>query len=552
MTFLRTSLCLIGFTVLLPRMTPAAEIAVFTRPIDGVYTGPWMVEVAVRGEADCRVFDEKGRLVAGPFAAKEFAVPDVRTWSAETPVCYRLRATIAGETRETVFAFAERVVKDGRLYVNGRPVRLKLAPKALNGNVVPATDCSREEALREGVYRLSRDQLDRLAVERPSAISGETRHRFQDWSVVPTNYFSRIVVTNRNAFRDASDVTLRWTVLRDGCAEKSGEIDLLKLKPGCSTSFDMPPEVVAARFGEGTVGVRFAFVRAGETIAEDQIDLVASRELKPFGMASEGWLDAILPACFADRVAYGELPRPDGSVQRRFTTDDAVFAYGTSGDGTVSYSKCGFFSDTELVRRVTPYREEPVAAAEDVVLDLPPSPVEEHGGALSFTDLDEVGPLRMAARWTVSPDGSVACQARLRAEGAAPHERLGVVLSLGSAVRRIEWFGRGPWSHGRTGTEGAFLGRWTTDPGEDFSAEETRGIRLGDLTVRTLGAPFAFRLQGGTRLLLAGDPGADGTVELAFTLSVGDRELTARTSSGEVSVPAFQTLDITSNGSESK
>jgi hypothetical protein len=58
--------------------------------------------------------------------------------------------------------------------------------------------------------------------------------------------------------------------------------------------------------------------------------------------------------------------------------------------------------------------------------------------------------------------------------------------------------------------------------------EEVRGVCIGDLTVRTLGAPFGV-LVDSSRLVVYGEPDENGVVELSFSLSADDDDLSART-----------------------
>ena len=522
------------------------------------------------------MLDGNGRLVAGPFAAKTFCVPEAVSWSAENPVCYRLVEEAKDGRRESVFGFCEKTIRGDRFFVNGTPVRLKLGPKELGGNAVSAFDCTPEAAWTNGVYRLAESHLSRVAVLKPLSSPEATRHLFQDWSVKATNYCQRIVVSNRNSFRDAADVTLRWTLLVDGEARDDGTIDLCGLKPGQESVFDMPPEVIAARTAPGTVSVRFSFFRKGsffgaaEKIAEDQVDLVASRELNALGPRKDSWLDAVTFGLLQDKVRYAEA-KEDETTVRRFTTDKAVFTFKEDWGRQVTYAKRGVWSDTPLVADLIPVRSRPDANGW-IELAYPPQPVASRDGALAFSDRRETHGLIVAQRWTVYPDGTVACRSRLRVSVPSDRkERLGFGLELprwparspfflfsrplGSDVD-VEWFGLGPQSMMWPGeTEGAFLGRWKTTADMALAVEGVRGIRVGDLTVRTLGAPFAVTLWGdedGTNLNLLGEPDEDGVVDLSFTLSVGDGDLTARTPADDEPLDFPTAVEPTSKRSETK
>ena len=566
---LRQLLCLAALG--LSAVLRAAGPAVITRPVaEDAYDGAWMVSVVSAEDAVCSVLDWNGTRVAGPFVTKTFCVPEAVAWSAERPVCYRLVLDgEGGERREIVFGFAEKTIRGDRFFVNGTPVRLKLGPKELGGNAASAFDCTPEAAWTNGVYRLAESHFSRVTVMKPLATPEATRHFFQDWSVKATNYCRRIVVANRCSFLDASDVTLRWTLLVDGVARDDGTIDLCGLKPGQESAFDMPPEVIAARTAPGTVSVRFAFLRGGAKIAEDQVDLVASREVNTLGPRKGGWLDAVTFGLLADKVGYSET-KEDETTVRRFTTGKTVFSFKEDFNREVTYAKRGLWSDTLLVEEVFPARSRPDASGW-IELDYPPQPVESRDGAFTFSDLRETHGLTVAQRWTILPDGTVACRARLRSPDRK--ERLGFGLSLPRLPARsvwsrlglsqppktgsdvdVEWFGLGPQSMAPGETEGAFLGRWKTTADMALAAEGVRGIRVGDLTVRTLGAPFAVTLwdEGGTALNLLGDPDENGVVDLSFTLSVDDKDLTARTPVDDEPLDFPNAVEPTSKRSETK
>lgn len=530
-------------------------------PLDGKC--PWRVRLAgVEGDFECSVLDMEGALVAGPFVTSDFPVPAPKIWSAETPDCYRLSLRQGETVSERVFGFCTREITDRRLVVNGRAVRVKFAPRALNGNAEFASRISEADAFAAGVYRLTGREAAMVVHEAGSDNFGATRHALQDWLVTPTNYFERLVVANMNTFVDSTGVMLRWTLLVDGEISDDGELELRAIGPGQSAVYDMPREAVAARYGDGTVSVRFEFLKDGEVIATDQADLVESRAASPL-YGCGGWFSPG-PVAFEGK---GEV--------RRFTAGGAlfggtVFSYGgVPGSALpIAFSRLGVFGREPLITdgALAISGLEPCRA-----YVLPLSPVDERLGALSFTTRTELNrdggaaPVSSVdAVWTVCPNGVVACSARfVRAPDEKGTCRTGYTFELPCRTAsswwrldwsqplpgenlEVEWFGLGPWSTTPTDTAGAFLGRWRTTAASALSAEKVRGVRVGDLTVRTLGAPFAFRLAerpAGTLrdasassiflLTLYGDPGPDGTVDLAFTLSQGDSDLTARS-------PAFQ------------
>jgi len=531
-------------------LSAQASLRIATRPVvSGKYDGAWTVSVDGAGkDFECSVLDMDGDLVAGPFVTSPFPVPAPKTWTAETPNCYRLvvRRTSGDEASEEseddLFGFCTRRVEGGRLYVNGRPVRLKFAPKELNGNAGLSSQIMRDDALLGGIYTLSGDEAVQVAHETALETPGATRHVFQDWSVKATNYFQRIIVSNRNAFVGSDGVELRWRLLRDGREVDDGEVELRGIGPGQDALYDMPQEAVVAQYGEGTVSIHFDFVKDGVSIAEDQVDLMESREVKPLAP----------PSGF---FAPGPVEFESSDGERVFTAGGVRLVYGNGDAFPSSFEKTGMFGGKTLFDGMRLCSE---------IIDFsnradvkPRSPVEERTGALSFTTFSDhkygVGRgtmMPLSAKWTVYPNGIVSCHARLR-QGDL-QGRCGLVFSIpykapgpkwyslylsmpvpGEDVD-VEWFGLGPRTNGRDSSEGAFLGRWRTNATETIRAEKTRGVRVGSLTIRTLGAPFAFSVEsapdeGPILLTIYSEPDADGMADFAFTLSADDSDLTART-----------------------
>lgn len=519
---------------------PAFDLKLGTQPMTpGSYDSAWELRVDAGMNVESSVYTMDGNLIAGPFLIDRFHVPGARAWSAETPRCYRVVARAAdGASVERVFGFVERKIRGGRLYVNGRPVRVKLGPKELNGNAIvmprgAAPDVV-EAAFIDGVYALTGEELVQVTHEVATGSPGLTRHLFRDWTVSATNYFGRIVIRNLNSFRDAADVRLKWTLLVDGEEEDDGEIDLMGLKPNRTTVRDMPEEVVKARLSGGTVSVRFEFVRDGDVVACDQVDIVHGRCLEP--LKTDGGV-----------VKFME----DGDIlvfrTGRMMSRGVILKYDRSTGFPVSMTRRGVMWNTRILRGVFPAMEG-LGVAENLAGKYV-SQVNEREGALSVTSLSRCvfsPPYKskssyrseVAAVWSVYRSDVVACRAKTRASVDA---RAGFAFEVASPGD-VEWFGPGPFNTVRNiSQEGAFLGRWRRGLDEGpVKVESAMGVRFGGLTVRTLGAPFAFAVEtteDGRTFLCVYSSAKDG--EMSFTLSVGDGELTARVPDVTQKLPRF-------------
>ena len=428
----------------------------------------------------------------------------------------------------------------------------------------------------------------------------EIRHVYQNWSVKATNYYQRVVVKNKNYFVDSTGVSLKWTVLADGVRFARGEMMMAGLKPQQELVLDMPPEAFEAQRTGKTVSVRFAFVRDGDTIADDQIDFMEARNADSL-LEEKPWY---LPEVMADKVTV-----EDTDETLAFKTPKMTIAFSKKDYMPVSIREEGkvinkLFGAEKLrsAMRLEAYRapssnergvakswiEEGMDNLEGRLIEV--SPVTDAGGAKTFTTVTKwKGAAKtrtslefdIAARWTVYPNGTVAYASKIRPCGKNIElARIGYAFELDMKNPSVTWFGRGPWENYSDRKSGAFLGVWEADASNFYfpyarnedcgNREDTRGFKVGNLAIRTLAEPFAFEVNpytpselvaavhppelpasdktyvgiyAATRGLGGASCGpapmerdvirADRDYELSFTLSFGDKELTARAGDGK-------------------
>ena len=425
-----------------------------------------------------------------------------------------------------------------------------------------------------------------LSDRTPKPAYEEVFHVYQNWSVRATNYFQRVVVRNKNFFASANDVKLKWEALVDGKVEDSGMFDLRSLGPQQEAVYDMPESAVnLVRFG-GSVSLRFTFTKFGRVIATEQIEMMEGRNFRAFSPGK-------------------------GNVEYSETKDSLVFkaggmqiAFSKSTLLPCSVKKLGLLFDKELLKdpfRLDVYRarisnEEKLAKDSRhlgfdalVPVSAEYSTIEEKAGALAFTSLStweaNDTAFHIAARWTIYANGIVACRSKVRPVGPRRAlQRIGYSFTLDDKNPNVEWFGLGPWENYPDRKSGAFLGRWQLDAqdfyfpygrGEDCGNREgTRGVKIGDLTLRTLGEPFSFsvcpwtsreleaanhpqeleksdKTVAGIYARVRGLGGAscgpgplerdilrtDGDYELAFTIALGEKELAARVPDDDGAIP---------------
>ena len=346
----------------------------------------------------------------------------------------------------------------------------------------------------------------------------EIKHVYQNWTVKATNYFQRVVVKNKNYFVDSTGVELGWTVLKDGVKFDSGELELHGLQPQQESVYDMPEAVLKALKGEGTVSVRFTFTKGGEEIASDQIDVRFGRDTTP--LAGQGTL-------------FGGVKKPafaEDAQTMTFTAADLVVTFSKETGLPSSIRKRGLVFDTELLKtQVTldafrapssnengpaaRWRQQGFASLSGTLRKR--SSIDEVNGGLTFTTVTEwkgettlLMPVvfHVATRWTVYGNGTLACVSKIRPIGPKTElARLGYSFELAAINPSVEWFGCGPFENYPDRKSGAFIGRYKASAADFFfpyarnedcgNREDVRAFRVGDLTVRTLGAPFAFEVN---------------------------------------------------------
>ena len=346
----------------------------------------------------------------------------------------------------------------------------------------------------------------------------EIKHVYQNWTVKATNYFQRVVVKNKNYFVDSTGVELGWTVLKDGVKFDSGELELHGLQPQQESVYDMPEAVLKALKGEGTVSVRFTFTKGGEEIASDQIDVRFGRDTTP--LAGQGTLfSGVKKPAFAE-----------DAQTMTFTAADLVVTFSKETGLPSSIRKRGLVFDTELLKtQVTldafrapssnengpaaRWRQQGFASLSGTLRKR--SSIDEVNGGLTFTTVTEwkgettlLMPVvfHVATRWTVYGNGTLACVSKIRPIGPKTElARLGYSFELAAINPSVEWFGCGPFENYPDRKSGAFIGRYKASAADFFfpyarnedcgNREDVRAFRVGDLTVRTLGAPFAFEVN---------------------------------------------------------
>ena len=441
----------------------------------------------------------------------------------------------------------------------------------------------------------------------------EIKHVYQNYTVKETNNCQRVVVRNKNYFVSAKGVKCEWVALIDGEPYAAGELNLHDLGPQQEAVYELPKAALEA-MKKGTASIRFHFTKDGAEIANDQIDLLETRSVE--ALAADG--------------GDVEYSASEDGKSITFKAGSAIYSFCRKSGLPYSIRKKGFlFGSTELLKtpmKLDAYR---TPSSNEVGLgdrwlqlgfrELEPEmkelgPVEELPGgskALTFTTLVEwkgvksermhgfgspeikvtdqgevLNPVvfTVASRWTICGDGTAACVSKIRSTSGKKTDlaRIGYSFVMDEKNPYVEWFGAGPFENYADRMSGAFLGRYGMAAKDFFvpyarnedcgNRENTRGVKVGALALRTLGAPFAFEVNpytpselletvhptelpasdktyvgvyAATRGLGGASCGpapierdiirTDRDYDLAFTISLGDDELVARSAEGAAS-----------------
>ena len=372
----------------------------------------------------------------------------------------------------------------------------------------------------------------------------EIKHVYQNWTARATNDFRQVVLRNKNHFVDSTGVVCKWVLLRNGSPyagdafplEKSvkdefgRELRKVPVPPQEEIVVDMPKVLGEALEKEGVFALRVKFFKGKDEIAADQIDF-------PVGVREQ------LADLRRARIAPPRVKEDEKAIS--FQVPGGVIAFCRKTGLPCSIAVGGLFADKELLRapmKLDVFRtpssnevglgckwvENGLDDLEAVSAEL--SPVETEGGECRFTALvtwkgrepkrldgfggtairlvkipEQRRPLTfvMATEWRVQGDGTVVCRAKVRAMGPRLElARVGLSLTLNERNADISWLGRGPFENYRDRKSGAFVGLWRATASDFFfpyarnencgNREDAYGVKVGALTFRTLGAPFAF------------------------------------------------------------
>ena len=366
----------------------------------------------------------------------------------------------------------------------------------------------------------------------------EIKHVYQNWTVAATNDFKDLVVCNKNYFVGSDDLNNIWYLVRDGRVVKMGWIPMEPLAPQTARVVPLPEEVRAAMSEPGIYSLRISFWyldgNKKNSVATDQIDfpeparqhLADMRRARIRGPQVDESSDAIVVRTPGGSVTFSKTtglissivrdPKEGNLLEKPMTLD--LYRAPSANESSFAihiaeqWAAWGLMDPVGKVESVSPVKTEGAEASFTVVTDWTFPKAKRVNGfnnaEVSITDCAPTQKLgfKTAIRWTIGGDGAIRATAKIRAYGPRLElSRVGFSCVLKGADHRVDWFGRGPWENYVDRKSGAFLGLWSKDV-KDFyfpycrnecsgDHEDTYGLSLAGLTVRTLGKPFAFAVN---------------------------------------------------------
>ncbi len=350
----------------------------------------------------------------------------------------------------------------------------------------------------------------------------------------------RLLIRNKNYFRDLSGYDAQWALYEDGLSVASGPLTLPAVGPMKSAETAMPAQVTGCKMKPGalySLRIRFTLkkdeglLKAGFEAASDDIALENPAPAKPLFQAKAGPLTKTEKGdtvTFTGADFSATFSRTLGTLVkytcRGVTLIDqpiVVDALRCPSSNEVGTSQQWFAQGLRVIEQKALDFTDP--KAENNVFSFSTS---AKAAGKTLERLDRFGdtntkiiPLEtkptelnthfiVNAAWQVYPDGTIVCQSALLPRG-RPIElgRLGYSFTLAKTFANLEYFGAGPFENYADRMSGAFIGRYSCKvadmvvaygrPNDMGNREATRWVALSNaagigLTLGALDKPFGF------------------------------------------------------------
>ncbi len=382
-----------------------------------------------------------------------------------------------------------------------------------------------------------------LADRTPEPGYYEVKHVFQNFSVAAGKNASKLLIRNKNYFRDNSYVSASWKLLHNGVIVDSGKLKLPKIEPQGEREVDVPKaalEKITAD-GEWDLRVEFALCKtescvlpAGFVIAADQIGLAAAKPAKykvcenVSSSLTISEADGKVIVCAAGSRIRAVFDRASGALvnyaidgRELLKAPVGVNLFRCPSSNELTPAEHWFKHGLRCIRQTAEKFE--LAKTDNGSLQIKVSSLARgvnreraRGYGRAGATLVKLGPtdggnahFKVNMQWTVNPDGSIACQSVFIPRGMRIQPpRIGFELQLDSALSKVTYFGNGPFENYPDRVSGAFAGVWSADvrdmiegygrPQEMGNRGGVRWVRVEDakgmfgFTVLGAEAPFSF------------------------------------------------------------
>ena len=321
-----------------------------------------------------------------------------------------------------------------------------------------------------------------------------------------------LTVTNENFFRPADNCYLRWTVLCDGEAVRSGIVSDLSVAPQQSAAVVLPfdPETLPAD-GELLLDVEYRLKDAEPLLAPDHRVAYQQFTLRAAAPACVGVSGEVRATVSDSDRNYLVVEGPAARIDFR-RTDGLMTRYEVGGRALLD---AGAVLEPNFWRAPTDNDFGAGLQRKNRVWEHPGLKLkslagrEENGVAVVTADYDltEVGG-RLTIEYRIDGTGAVAvCESMTAGDrsGVPDLMRFGMRMRMPAAFDRIDYYGRGPWENYADRKSGALVGRYRQSVDEQFysyirpqetgTKSDVRRWRQTDIAGRgveiTASAPFS-------------------------------------------------------------
>jgi beta-galactosidase len=290
-------------------------------------------------------------------------------------------------------------------------------------------------------------------------------HRPVAVSLVGKGTAARLVVRNRQSFRDSKHLRAEWQLIVDGVATETGPLRVPPVPAGESVKVSLP--VAVPPRGDGRLSVRWflksptPWAPVGHLVAWDQVVLRAASARAPKPVAPAGRGDA--------GGAVVEIDAIDPRV--------TLWRAAVDNDGFKNMTEIHGFGDSL------------------------------HRWQLQGIDVRDADLVAHSTKKTVHADGSVSFRHVVDVpDELADIPRVGVVFEVSARFTRVCWVGEGPHESYPDRRSSALFGTWESEPDElPYLVPQEFGLRTNctrltlidprtgdELVIESLASPFHF------------------------------------------------------------